>query len=98
MKAFGKYTPGPWRGGVVDEGRNIAHVWTDREYPRGECVAEVRGNWSDQLLPTVNLIAAAPDLLAALKNLVADFDQSVQTTDPMLVEARAAIDKAEGTP
>lgn len=42
------------------------------------------------------LIAAAPELLAALKALVADFDASVVTTDPMLIEARAAIAKAEG--
>jgi hypothetical protein len=42
------------------------------------------------------LHAAAPVLLAALRNLVADFDKSVQTTDPMLIEARAAIAKAQG--
>lgn len=34
--------------------------------------------------------------LAALKALVADFDKSVITKDPMLVEARAAITEAEG--
>lgn len=42
------------------------------------------------------LMAAAPDLLAALESLVADFDASVITTDPMLIEARSAIAKARG--
>lgn len=54
---------------------------------------------SDEIRDVVALIAAqdaAPDLLVALRNLVDDFDKSVQTTDPMLIEARAAIAKAEG--
>lgn len=41
------------------------------------------------------LHAAAGKLLTALKNLVNDFDETVQTKDPMLVEARAAIAEAE---
>ena len=35
------------------------------------------------------------DLLAALKALVNDFDKSVWTSEPMLIKARAAIQKAE---
>jgi hypothetical protein len=39
-------------------------------------------------------MAAAPRLLTALRNLVNDFDDSVLTTEPMLIEAREAIDAA----
>lgn len=42
-------------------------------------------------------LAAAADLFRALKNLVEDFDRTVWTKDPMLIEARAALAKAEGT-
>ena len=35
------------------------------------------------------------DLLEALKALVNDFDKSVWTSEPMLIKARAAIQKAE---
>lgn len=49
-----------------------------------------------ETLKLARLLAAAPALLEALQNLVADFDASVVTTDPMLIEARAAIAKATG--
>ena len=41
---------------------------------------------------------ANADLLEALKALVNDFDKSVWTSEPMLIKARAAIQKAEGKP
>ena len=76
-----------WRVNISAEYQNVAsahHLTEDGVNSDDECMANAR------------LIAAAPELLAALKNLVNDFDKSVWTEAPMLIEARAAIAKAEG--
>lgn len=81
------HTPGPW---VV-----VQHPdgWTiqNRATGAGACVASQYGDSNEA---NARLIAAAPDLLAALKdavNWLDDFDDN-----ETLTAARAAILKAEG--
>ena len=55
----------------------------------------------DEAVGNARLIAAAPDLLASLKNMVATADSPLFSDAPQLValkQARAAIAKAEDTP
>lgn len=83
-----KHTPGPWhrnikpakKYGVIFAGSNthVAVLRTD-----GLTDNEIEGN--------CNLIAAAPELLAALKDIV---DNGIGTKAKAI--AVAAIDKAEG--
>jgi len=80
-----KHTPGPWR---ADDGPALSYDVVD---PTGECVAQCwhRGNAA--------LIAAAPQLLAALEAILA----TPPGTDPVEIVraddlARAAIAAAKG--
>lgn len=93
-----RHTPGPWhwdsdpikddpqgrvRYRVVAKGRTITQCY----YPSGDGVAEA----------DTRLIAAAPDLLAALKVLQPYFAGEHAYDHPHCVQLRAAIAKAEGT-
>lgn len=90
------HTPGPWIAGprplygtglpvMADNGRQVASV------------TQVRGDHA--VLANARLIAAAPDLLAALKAIVkslADYDDEgmIEHAEP-IIAARSAIAKAE---
>lgn len=81
------HTPGPWIA-------NGSAVETDR--PRGQPSDVLAFLHLDAGLPTeanARLIAAAPDLLVALKRIVKD---ATGLTPASLDEALAAIAKAEG--
>ena len=105
-----KHTPGPWSydiHGVITGGTHLAtsvcvtsqHKWERAEglgtwledQHRRELVSECRAN--------ARLIAAAPELLEALK-MVVRHGSAVQHSDQLMFEvlsaARAAIAKAEG--
>lgn len=89
-----KHTPGPW----FAHGRYIGTK--NHKSAIGEC-RDVNGNWSDDVKSSGNahLIAAAPDLLAALKKMLPEanrIDQHLRPTFETCEEARAAIAKAEG--
>jgi hypothetical protein len=92
------HTPSPWHIGrrlrATIEGEEYATLFESVEIPAvaGGGIALVPAHHKADSL----LIAAAPDLLEALTDLVNDFDRSVWTKDPMLIKARAAIAKAEG--
>ena len=88
-----KHTPGPWtfvHEGGIDGGYFIDAKEDVVVLPRG------RLNEAD-----ARLIAAAPDLLAALKRMeIADRKQAageIYDYSNAVLEARAAIAKAEGT-
>lgn len=89
-----KHTPGPWDFACDSYGKVLhskkACVFTNIKGDNGDYLQTVAAkieNWKD-----ARLIAAAPDLLAALKHLVRyDFGDSDGAK-----EARAAIAKAEG--
>lgn len=87
----GVHTPGPWVIdpcwdilGNTDDGNGMVCQITTDAVPRAEAEANAR------------LIAAAPDMLAALRFLA---DQAERTPGPPIAgvyEAHAAIAKAEG--
>lgn len=88
------HTPGPWvyMGMVTVED---VEAWTvkcaDKRYIRAE------GRSYDEAEANARLIAAAPDLLIALKRLyVAMFEINPNDYTPNLQEAADAIAKAEG--
>jgi hypothetical protein len=92
MKA--KHTPGPWAW--VYDGSSDYSIG-EAEDPQAKAVAGVYAWGRDYDTAEANcaLIAAAPDLLAALKELVAH--SSCRAGDvPMWQAAEAAIAKAEG--
>ena len=89
-----QHTPGPWRLHPTDDTAVIAMDGTG--------VAGMTGYYNDpDIWPVMEanarLIAAAPDMLAALRELVrkADFGEPVPDWLNAWDEARAAIAKAE---
>jgi hypothetical protein len=76
-----KHTPGPWRIGALESGQAAVD---------GASGAEVTG-WVS--IPDAHLIAAAPDMLAALELLLPYLEDCRMDS-----EARAAIAKAKGQP
>jgi hypothetical protein len=106
---MGKHTPGPWRVVRIgtlsfvaqdadEEGRfAIASVAFPNYHPEG--LAAARREQADNSL----LIAAAPDLLAALRGMLSIHDsvtlgQEREFREQWVPIARAAIAKAEGRP
>ena len=92
-----KHTPGPWRLQLKDKFTD--HPFVVRGEQGGFCVL---GLSDEAEKADARLIAAAPDLLEALKNLVERIDKNggigEYKTDPVFVikYARSAIAKAEG--
>ena len=95
-----KHTPGPWKQSLPDECWIIAADGTD--------IAETIGDYDDEnvwpvMEANARLIAAAPDLLEALKRIMpyANTGASVQdvytSEQPEFIAARAAIAKAEAS-
>ena len=87
---MGGHTKGPWvvvnDCGIRGEGRSIAIASPNPRANDGSMVANAR------------LIAAAPDMLEALRMLVADFGDYPASERPCLAfdKARSAIAKATG--
>lgn len=100
-----KHTSGPWHvGGSASSKTPIqkydyARVWAKD----GAAVCEISirrqlgtKGASQEELDNARLIAAAPDLLAALKDLLPMWGSGI--AEPWVIRARAAIAKAEGKP
>lgn len=96
MKEF-KGTPGPWE---VD--RNNVHtgqIATIHHCIGNDWVEIWSPNWPDSeetQEANANLIAAAPDLLEALQNMVTAYEYEASIDNPALLAARSAISKALG--
>lgn len=84
-----KHTPGPWKVHKTNQARSGLPEFEIHWPADGECVAEIVHGEADALL-----IAAAPDLLAALEAIKLDCDPNSRIG----VRARAAIAKATGEP
>lgn len=95
-------TPGPWE--ISKNSMYLVCGYDPRCYPRNErhTIARIDPD-GDKLPPEVGianarLIAACPELLAALKEAVHYYIDVVQDTEAAWVrDAQAAIAKAEGT-
>ena len=85
-----KHTPGPWRDG----GPSAIGGWPVVGTGRGRIICYMRYAYpiDSKTAANARLIAAAPDLLAALKNLEHEWDG--ERCD--MAEAQEAIAKAEG--
>ena len=91
-KPLTKHTPGPWIIGKQD------HDVITVDTANGTAICDVYVD-SDDRPANANLIAAAPDLLAALvrlERMVSKMRQTLDDIDPALEPARAAIAKAKG--
>lgn len=109
-----KHTPGPW------EVSGATHIWSPTAHANVASVSEPRGEGSDvgyqplkrnspdfeEACANARLIAAAPDLLEALSDVLDAYEYALQYKgdyftekhgDALVVEqARAAIKKAKG--
>lgn len=101
-----KGTPGPWS---LDEFDNIVHGeeplrgWGRKETVRVSGVA-LPGRVTEEYAANTRLVAAAPELLEALWELVNEYESivthefgsSALDVDPNYIRAKAAIAKATG--
>ena len=87
-----EHTQGPWQVRYSLANKNLASVTARNREPIAPCVGE-------NAEANARLIAAAPDLLAALKSIT-DYDEgsSEEGTygSEVMERCRAAISKAEG--
>lgn len=109
MSAELKSTPGPW---FVDDVTNMPVVYVTTHAPPYStdddgysALDEIAVLYGDEVrIANARLIAAAPELLAALQNLVPRFERACayaendpETIALSVADARAAIAKATGT-
>lgn len=99
-----QHTPGPWE---VMSGDNyeVRSPLLPREYPHhckedstGDFVAYIGNHAADFGWANANLIAAAPDLLAALEKMLDLYSAFDGPVGPTVIMARAAIEKAKPEP
>lgn len=88
-------TTGPWTQGTSNAGRSC--VWLDG-YVEPEYTMGPDNTWIDCCTEAnARLVAAAPDLLEALEEIVSAADgDGWKPLDANLIKARAAIAKATG--
>lgn len=106
---YGLYTPGPWEAELIGSPRVLARDSKD-QFPVcdirgwGHLTGKGHGALGLEKEPAIaiqeanaRLIAAAPELLYALRGLVAAYGFDDPTREsPWFKDARAAIAKAEG--
>jgi hypothetical protein len=94
-----QHTPGPW---VIYDDSNDGKTNRIDIAARGKTVARIYHSVPEEDLPNACLIAAAPDLLEALKACIPHLERDDHHTDalsrerPHYAAARAAIAKATG--
>jgi hypothetical protein len=86
-----QHTPGPWKAHATGLSRSGLPEYQIHWSDIGECVAEVVHGTAD-----ARLIAAAPDLLKALKLAVGQNSHDMLMTGEELRKCEAAIAKATG--
>ena len=92
-----KHTPGPWDWRDIDDLRQSKSTRTDGRYGESVLCASYdcdRGPYLETTDANRALIAAAPDLLAALERLERLSGSAMMTDDPARESARSAIAKA----
>ena len=90
------HSTGPWTAMVTDTMGDTPALWDIVQRSSGGTVAEIQSHNPDDAA----LVAAAPDLLAALQALVGEADLGEidhdDGTRALLAQARAAIARATG--
>ena len=92
-----KHTPGPW--GIDAVPSSDVHYIRSVTDADGRAIAKVRHHLEqtmDEAITNARLIAAAPDMLAALRAAHSDIQRIPGHTIDMLGRIEAAIAKAEG--
>ncbi|MFT3866793.1 MAG: hypothetical protein QM729_21230 [Solirubrobacterales bacterium] len=98
------HTPGPWVvtprqvwSDEADDSVESTEQATHVRDPSGKSICGTCDGCNYIAMPNARLIAAAPELLAALKALLWESEQlPTGTLDQRIAEARSAIAKAEG--
>ena len=90
-----KHTPGPWTQGTSNTGQSC--VWLDG-HTEPEDTMGPDNTWIDCVTgANARLIAAAPELLEALQNIIESVDKgNAAILCPLAAAARSAITKATG--
>lgn len=86
-----QHTPGPWvvfAGTIIQDEKERTIVALDESHACGLDFYEIRSN--------ARLIAAAPELLASLREMCAALEDTNSGAYRTLADAKAAIAKAEG--
>lgn len=95
-----KHTPGPWVIARMRFGRDVEVTTQDRIGrsigPICEMDTDFTGSIGPEQEANATLIAAAPELLEALKHMVEAYAFDYGEDCPATMQARAAIAKAEG--
>ena len=98
-----EYTPGPWvmSGRCYELGDGLAGINGQGWNELAGVVIKVNGRRSDEGIANARLIAAAPDLLEALKVMVRDYGAAHASCgdlemSPALLQAQQAIFRAIG--
>ena len=108
MTANSQHTPGPWR--VVQRGPIVSIIDAQEDapnggdHPIGDIFALYRGlpRTKETVLANARLIAAAPDLLEALEDILFQSEQPIwhavggSVDEATMEDLRAAIAKARG--
>ena len=99
-----KHTPSPWaldfrhkKSDSAEDGSIIEVIYLGNGYPQSICTIWTNGlsadNFDEQGRANARLIAAAPDMLAALERLAQEFEDNHEVPDYVY----GAIRKARGT-
>lgn len=92
-----KHTPGPWQWWTSNSFLRLSSQATGKD---GDVIDSFKMSDGATSLSVkvadMNLIAAAPDLLEALQNMVTAYEYEASIDNPALLAARAAISKALG--
>ena len=93
------HTPGPWRveNWIYQNAREVVTIQTDKDAIATACNLWRNGDDSTfEVMANARLIAAAPDLLAALEELCADKYLADPINADRMGKAKAAIAKVKG--
>jgi hypothetical protein len=106
MNTNTKHTPAPWRVETCYNIDGSKFLTINGQGPHGAWLADIQAgsvnghpaDFTEKHLANACLIAAAPDLLASVKHLMAIIDRGAPKLAGMMEfqAARAAIAKAEG--
>lgn len=91
-----KYTPGPWVARWWKETECLVGREKESPFCMAGVIAKGRGFSNEEVEANAHLIAAAPELLEALHNVLSCAEVEILKYSGLWAQVRAAIAKAEG--